>query len=119
MTRMSLALTAAIAAFALAASAYSAAAPRLNGTVGPTFTISLKKGGKKVTTLPHATYTIVVADRSDFHNFHLKGPGINKNLTQVAFVGTTKPITVTLRPGTYKFYCVPHQLDMHGSFKVT
>jgi plastocyanin len=119
MTRICLALAAATVALVVAASAYPAAAPRLNGSVGPGFVISLKKAGTKVTTLKHGQYSIVVADRSAIHNFHLKGPGINRNLTAVGFVGTTKPITLTLRAGKYSFYCVPHQLDMHGSFRVT
>jgi hypothetical protein len=93
-------------------------AQRLNGTVGPTFTISLKKGTSRVTTLPRGRYTFVVSDRSDFHNFRLTGPGIARNLTGVAFVGTSRPVALTLRPGRYTFFCVPHPVEMRGTFRV-
>ena len=34
------------------------------------------------------------------HNFHLIGPGVDEEVTDVAFVGE-KSVTVTLEPGTY------------------
>jgi hypothetical protein len=113
---IALAVLAALAALALAAPAWGKATP-LAGTVGPGFTISLKKGGVKVTTLRRGSYTIAVNDRSDFHNFHLRGPGVNR-ATGVAFVGR-RTFTVTLRPGRYAFLCDPHSFDMRGSFRVT
>ena len=55
---------------------------KLTGTVGPGFTITLKKAGKKVTTLTAGTYSITVVDKSNIHNFHLRGPGgVNKEIT--------------------------------------
>jgi len=104
------------AALVVVASA-SAATPTLNGVDGPGFTISLKKGGKKVTSLKAGKYKIVVKDLSNLHNFHLSGPGVNKK-TGVGSMGTST-WTVTLKKGTYKFVCDPHVAIMKGSFKVT
>jgi plastocyanin len=95
-----------------------AAVPKLVGTDGPGFTISLTKGGKKVTQLKAGKYAITVNDRASFHNFHLTGPGVNKK-TSVGGTGTTT-WTVTLQKGkTYRFVCDPHAAQMKGSFKTT
>jgi plastocyanin len=120
MTRITALFVAAILALALAAStAAMGTATKLNGTVGPGFTITLKKGSTKVSKLPHGRYTIVVRDRSRIHNFRLKGPGLNKEITKVAFVGT-KQVTVTLKKGAkYTYVCDPHKAIMRGSFRVT
>jgi plastocyanin len=106
------------AALALAATAGAMSNPKLTGTVGPGFTITLTSGGKAVKALKAGTYTIAVTDKSDIHNFHLTGPGLDKMITTVPFQGT-KSITVTLKPGTYKYMCDPHASSMKGSFKVT
>ncbi len=92
-------------------------ATRLTATVGPSFTISLKKGTTKVTRLKAGAYTIVVRDRSNLHNFHLRGPGSVNKKTGVAFVGT-RTWTVRLRPGRYTYICDPHATTMRGSFRV-
>lgn len=113
-----LGLVAWLAALVVAAPPAAAPAPTLTGTVGPEFTISLAKNGKRVRTLVRGRYSFVIRDRSTVHNFRLSGPGIDRNLTTVPAVRTTRPITVTLRPGTYRFYCVPHPLDMVGRFRV-
>jgi plastocyanin len=104
------------AALVVVASA-SAATPTLNATDGPGFTITLKKAGKKVTSLKAGKYKVVVKDLSNLHNFHLKGPGVDKK-TGVGAQGTST-WTVTLKKGTYKFICDPHAAIMKGSFKVT
>src|SRR5215213_8056743 len=96
----------------------AAAAKTLSGTVGPGFTITLKSGGKKVKRVKHGTYTIRISDKSNIHNFHIKGPGVNKRITSVGFKGT-KSVTVKLKKGTYRYVCDPHSDDMKGSFKVT
>jgi plastocyanin len=106
-----------IAAAAIAVSSAGAATGKLAGTVGPGFTISLKQAGKAVKTLKAGTYTITVQDKSNIHNFHLTGPGVNKK-TSVGALGTTT-WKVTLKKGTYKFVCDPHATIMKGSFKVT
>ncbi len=104
---------------ALAFSVTADAAPqRLVGTVGPGYTISLKTTtGKRVNTITRGTYTIVIKDRSDDHNFYVRGPGISKSLTGVDFVGT-KTVTVRFGSGRYAFVCTPHSDEMHGSFSV-
>ena len=108
-----------VASLALAAPALAGqtASTPLAGSVGPGFTISLTKGGKAVKSLKPGSYTITVNDKANSHNFHLSGPGVNKVVTTVPFVGTKK-ITVTLKKGTYKFVCDPHASSMKGSFKV-
>jgi hypothetical protein len=119
MTRSRSILLAALVALAVALVPPASGAPTpLVGTVGPQFTISLKKSGTKVRTLRRGSYRITVTDRSDQHNFRLRGPGLNKAITGIVFVGR-KAVTVTLRPGRYTFICDPHFLDMRGSFRVT
>jgi plastocyanin len=109
--RISLAVVVVALVAALGVSSALAATPVLKGTVGPGFTITLKAG-----TLKAGTYKIVVADKSNVHNFHLKGPGVNK-ATSVGGTGTTT-WTVKLRAGKYTFVCDPHATSMHGSFTV-
>jgi hypothetical protein len=113
------ALASALAALALAFAVTAHAAPqKLIGTVGPGYTIALKtSSGKKVTSLTRGTYTITVRDRSDEHNFFMRGPGLTKAMTGVDFVGT-KTVTVQLRSGKYGFVCTPHADEMHGGFSV-
>lgn len=118
MSRTRLALAGVIAALVAAAPVSAVTLPRLNGTVTPDFVITLKKDGRKVTSLKRGAYAFVISDRGNIHNFHLRGPGINRNLTGIAFVGK-KTVNVRLRPGRYTFYCVPHQFDMKGAFRVT
>ena len=102
---------------ALSVSSALAATPTLNGTDGPGFTITLKKGSTKVTNLKAGTYKIVIADKSNIHDFHLKGPGVDKK-TSVGKTGTTT-WTVTLKKGKYTYVCDPHAAIMHGSFTVS
>ena len=100
-----------------AASAATTAAPVLRGTVGPGFTITLKSAsGTPVRTLKHGAYTFAIRDLSGIHNFHLRGPGVNKT-TSVAQIGKAN-WTVRLRPGRYSYVCDPHHTFMHGSFIV-
>lgn len=89
----------------------------LDGTVGPGFTITLKDGSKVVKTLKPGTYLFKINDRSNIHNFHLTGPGVNKK-TAVKRLGhyTWK---LKLKKGTYRYVCDPHKTIMKGSFKVT
>jgi plastocyanin len=98
-------------------------AGRLVATVGPGATISLTRGGVKVTALKRGLYSITVRDRSKFHNFHLRGPIVagkpplvNK-ATGVLFVGN-RTWQVRLRPGLYRYFCDPHRTTMRGSFRV-
>jgi ABC-type Fe3+-hydroxamate transport system substrate-binding protein len=117
MLRARLALVALLGAALVLVASASAAVPTLNATDGPGFTITLKKGKTKVTSLKAGKYKIVVKDLSNIHNFHLKGPGLDKK-TGVGPKGTFT-WTVTLKKGTYKYVCDPHAAIMKGSFKVT
>ncbi len=93
-------------------------ATKLTGTVGPGFTITLKKGTATVKTLTPGRYTITVNDKSKAHNFRLKGPGLNKQITSLSFKGS-KTVTVTLREGKYIYQCDPHiSLGMKKTFRV-
>ena len=96
---------------ALAALPAFAATPVLNGTVGPGFTILMKKKPTKA-----GKYKLVISDKSSIHNFHLKGPGVNV-LTSVSAVGT-KTFNITLKRGRYTFVCDPHATVMKGSFTI-
>ena len=102
---------AATLAFAAAASA-STTVGRLTATDGPGFTISTSAKSVKA-----GTYVITVKDRSNIHNFHLIGPGVNKK-TSVGAIGTFT-WRVTLKRGTYRFICDPHATIMKGVLKVT
>jgi plastocyanin len=94
-----------------------AATPTLTGTVGPGFTITLKKGTAKVTKLKAGSYTIKVSDKSKIHNFHLKGPGVSKT-TSVGGTGTST-WKVTLKKGKYTIVCDPHASFMKSTFVVS
>ena len=116
MTRIRLIALSAAGALALVLAGPATAATRLVATVGPGFTITVKKAGVKVRTLRPGTYTITVQDRSRDHNFRLRGPGFNR-ATGIARVGTFT-WTVRLRAGTYRYVCDPHADSMRGSFTV-
>ncbi len=92
-------------------------AGKLTAIVGPGFTITVKKGTAKVTTLKQGAYSITVDDKSSVHNFHITGPGVNLATKVGAIIKRTW--TVTLKPGTYKYFCDPHSATMKGTFKVT
>jgi plastocyanin len=89
----------------------------LIGTVGPAARIELfHSDGRPVTTLAPGTYTIQVHDFSTEHNFHLTGPGVNRETP----VGELQhPVwTVTFTNGTYSYVCDAHVSTMRGSFTV-
>ena len=122
MKRIALAVLAAgvmAAAYLVPAQASSSmTAHRLIGESGPGFTVEVKQGAKDVKTLRHGTYTIKVEDKSNIHNFHLFGPGVNKK-TSVPFKGD-KTWTVKLRKGRYTYQCDIHAATgMKGHFRVT
>jgi plastocyanin len=115
--RLTLLLALAAAVLSVVANA-AAATPKLTGEVGPGFSIELKQGSKDVKTLKAGTYTIKVEDKASIHNFHLKGPGVNKSTT-VSFTGE-QTWKLKLKKGTYTYQCDPHaSAGMKGTFKVT
>ena len=106
------------ALFAGATQAASHKVTKLYGQSGPGFTITLKRAASSPSIRSsRGTYTFVVQDRSTIHNFHLKGPGVDKN-TAVPFLGTKTWTKVTLKRGKYTFVCDAHKSNMHGSFTV-
>jgi plastocyanin len=108
---------AALATSIVGIGAAGAATPKLTASVSDPLNISLKSGTAKVTKLKAGTYTIVVQDKAADHNFHLKGPGVNKT-TSVSAKGTST-WKVTLKKGTYTYVCDPHASFMKGSFVVS
>jgi plastocyanin len=91
---------------------------RLIGTVGTndSFTISLTTAaGNPVRDISPGTYEIEVRDRSDMHNFHLSGPGVNRS-TSVDFVGTVTWTVTLADESRYEYVCDPHESQMNGSF---
>jgi plastocyanin len=90
----------------------------LKGETGPGFTIEVSQNGQDAETVKAGTYTLEVEDKSDQHNFHLIGPGVDEKVTDVPFVGD-KSVTVTLQKGTYTYQCDPHASSgMKGTFTV-
>lgn len=85
---------------------------KLTATVGPGFTISMS-----AKTVKAGAYKITVRDRSNIHNFHIVGPGLNKK-TSVAAVKSVV-WAVVLKKGTYRFVCDPHATIMKGVLRVT
>ena len=76
---------------------------RLNATVGPGATISLRAvSGPWPRKLKAGSYIITVRDRTKLHNFHLSGAGVNRK-TGVAQVATVV-WRLTLKRGTLVFY---------------
>jgi plastocyanin len=90
----------------------------LKGTVGPGFEISLTtEDGQPVETLAPGSYTLLTDDKSDIHDFHLTGDGVDVS-TEVGTTGTDS-FDITVTSGTYTFVCDPHSSTMHGSFEVS
>jgi len=123
MTRITLSslIVTALAAVMFLMPASAMSSQKLVGTVGPSFTITLKQGSKKVTKLKAGKYAFVVHDKSSIHNFTVeqeKGGKFEKHLTATPFVGT-KTVTVTLKKGKWKFYCSNHESQMFGFFTVS
>jgi hypothetical protein len=112
-----------VAALALAGSAGASRGdnPTLTGSVGTNdaFQLGLNDpAGSPVSHLDPGTYTLVVHDRSQLHNFHLFGPGGVGVETAVEETGDTT-FTVTLIDGIYTFQCDPHSFSgMRGQFAV-
>jgi hypothetical protein len=93
--------------------------PQLIGDVGlgDSYSISLKDAnGVAVKHLDPGTYTLLLRDHSDLHNFDLNGPGVGASTDITAI--EDKTFTITLTDGTYFFVCDAHAGQMKGSFTV-
>jgi hypothetical protein len=114
-----LALIALLAALFVPSALGQAANPQLVATVGTNdaFVITLRDAsGNNVTNLAPGAYDIAVSDRSEMHNFHLSGPGVDLATREDLREEVTW--TVTFTDGTYRFQCDPHASQMRGSFTV-
>jgi plastocyanin len=93
------------------------AGSELRGVTGPDFAITLlNPDSSPVTDLRPGSYTIVVDDTSEEHDFHVSGPGVERT-TSLSFVGRTS-FRISLSRGLYSFVCDPHTLTMNGGFTV-
>ncbi len=117
MIRLTLLLVTVGAVAAALVGTSNAAPVRLTATVGPGYTISLKKGSTVVRSLKRGKYRLTVRDRSSEHDFHLRGP-VSRMISSVGWTGT-KTITITLKKGRYTYVCDPHADQMGGGFRVT
>ncbi len=92
----------------------------LRGTVGTpdapeAFEIALTTDdGTPVDVVAAGTYTIVVSDPSQIHNWHLTGDGVDVE-TDVAGTGEST-FEVTFAKGEYTFICDPHP-SMSGAVR--
>jgi plastocyanin len=112
-----IALVTLLAALALPAAVAQADNPKLVAVVGTNdgFVISLRDAnGNAVTQLAPGTYDIAVSDRSEAHNFHLKGPGVDLSTPIGEKQETTW--TVTIGDGRYTYVCDAHASQMRGYF---
>lgn len=108
------------AALAFPSAAAQADNPKLVAVVGTNdaFVISLRDAsGNLVTHLDPGTYDISVSDRSQMHNFHLKGPGVDNSTAIEVAENVTWTVTFT-DGGRYSFVCDPHSTQMRGFFTV-
>jgi hypothetical protein len=91
--------------------------PMLIGNVGPGFSISLHDpAGNAVSHVDPGTYTLLVHDQSDIHDFDLSGPGVSAK-TDIEFVGD-QTFTVTFVEGRYTYVCDAHFATMNGKLTV-
>lgn len=112
-----IALVTLLAALVLPSAVAQADNPKLVAVVGTNdaFVISLRDAsGNAVTQLAPGTYDIAVSDRSESHNFHLKGPGVDM-LTPTGEKQETS-WTVTIGEGRYSYVCDVHSSQMRGYF---
>jgi hypothetical protein len=101
-----------------AAGARGTATYDLEGGVDDDWSIWLvPPGGDLVKTLPPRTYVIDVSDSSKEHNFHLRGPGIDRATPLRQETYTTW--TVTLSPGTYEYFSDSQPTEIHETFTVS
>jgi hypothetical protein len=85
------------------------------------FRISLTfPNGRPVRSTPAGTYTFVIHDYSNLHNFALGSITQNRRIFTGSVPGTgTRTYTVQLTPGSYAYACSAHPTIMHGNFQVT
>ena len=88
------------------------ALPKLHGSVGPDFVITIDE-----TSVPAGRYKLIVRDKGTIHNFHIFGEGVDK-ATSVPGTGRTA-FRIRLKAGTYTIQCDAHPLQMNTTLTVT
>jgi plastocyanin len=114
-TRIALAVL--LVALAVPSAVARADNQKLTAVVGTNdaFVISLRDAsGNEVKQLAPGTYDIAVSDRSEAHNFHLRGPGVDQSTPIGEKQETTW--TVTIGTGRYTYVCDAHASTMRGYF---
>jgi plastocyanin len=101
---------------ALVATAVAVAeGPVLSGSVGPGFNISIRDAaGNALGNPAPGPYLVEVTDKSNEHNFHLFGPGVDVS-TNVDTL-EDKSFQVTFADGIYRYICDAHPTRMVGQF---
>jgi Copper binding proteins, plastocyanin/azurin family len=89
---------------------------RLTASVGPSATIAVRIGLRKITALRAGRVVLTVRDRSAKDNFHLTGPGINRATSRPG--RATVIWRLTLRRGLY-VYRSDANPRLRGSFRAT
>jgi len=97
----------------------TATGTKLIGSVASdAYTITLTtEDGAAVTSLPAGTYTLEIVDKTDIHNFHLTGEGVD--VTSEVSGQEDENYDITLVAGSYHYQCDPHASQMNGDFEVT
>jgi hypothetical protein len=91
-----------------------AANATLAATVGPGPSVKLQlSNGLRVRRLHAGMFVIVVADKSQRENFHLRGPGAFSKKTAVRFVGRAV-WTLKLTAGRYRYFSDRHPSAWKG-----
>jgi plastocyanin len=112
-----IALVTLLTALVLPSAVAQADNPKLVAVVGTNdaFVISLRDAnGNAVTQIAPGTYDIAVSDRSEEHNFHLTGPGVDMSTAIGEKQETTW--TVTIGEGRFTYVCDAHVSQMRGYF---
>jgi plastocyanin len=97
----------------------TATGTKLIGSVASdAYTITLTtEDGAAVTSLPAGNYTLEIVDKTDIHNFHLTGEGVD--VTSEVSGQEDENYDITLVAGSYHYQCDPHASQMSGDFEVT
>ncbi|MBA3243837.1 MAG: hypothetical protein H0T61_01500 [Actinobacteria bacterium] len=93
-------------------------AKKLNASVGPGSTISLRTPvGARVLALKAGAYVVTVRDRTKLHNFHVTGAGVNRK-TGVAQLATLT-WKLTLKRGKLVFFSDTSPAKLRGTVTVS
>jgi hypothetical protein len=91
-----------------------APAARLGASVGPGKRIAVTRAGARVARVKAGAVVLTVADRSAADNFHLVGPGVNRQTTRAG--KGTFTWRLRLKPGLYR-YRSDATPSLKGSFR--